>query len=100
MKLKLIRTAYHRNGVAGNGFHVTLFRDEDGSVKVLIDFGDIDGAGTSSAGDDYAVLKLADLVQDDLSQRWRGDYYIDRVRKLRITEERKKEKAAREAFRA
>lgn len=46
MKLYAIKTAYHRNGITGNGFHIILFKhdkkemvgivfEESGSVAVL-----------------------------------------------------------------
>lgn len=39
MKLKLLNKSHHRNGICGNPFNVFLFKDEDKSIKLAIDFG-------------------------------------------------------------
>lgn len=75
MKLKLISTSHHRNGVCGAPFNVSLFEDEDGSTKIAVDFGE----------DSLAVLQVDKLAAGDIafgSNSWRGDRYSDSVRKL------------------
>ena len=77
MRIKNIDIAYHRNGVAGAGFHVILFKDfgTGGSRKVGIVF-DQDGH--------CAVLDMAKLAGGDIafgSNSWRGDDYERPLRK-------------------
>ena len=77
--MKVLKVAYHRNGVCGNGFHVVLFTDhekddrvrsfvatvfeEKGSVSVL----DIDETRTGN-------IEFAN------GNSWRGDYYENDLR--------------------
>ncbi len=76
MQLKIIDSAYHRNGVTGTPFQVVLFEDQGagGSRKVAILFGDRDRC---------AVLDVAKLAAGDIafgSNSWRGDYYVPHLR--------------------
>lgn len=74
-KLKLIATSHHRNGVSGDPFNVSLFKDADGTTKVFIDF------GNSS----YAVLQVDKMASGDIafgSNSWRGDHYAAEVRRM------------------
>lgn len=67
-KVKLIATSHHRNGVSGDPFDVHLIKDEDGSTKVVVDFG----------GSAIAVLQVDKLAANDIafgSNSWRGDHY-------------------------
>ena len=71
MKLKIIDTAHHRNGVAGAPFDVVLFKDRgrQGSRKVAILFDEPHHC---------AVLDVAKLAAGDIafgSNSWRGDEY-------------------------
>lgn len=74
--LKLISTDHHRNGVSGEPFQVTLFKDAANSGNMIaIDFGD----------NRFAVLNTEMLGRGDIefmSNSWRGDYYAPFVRKL------------------
>jgi hypothetical protein len=76
MKLTIIDSAYHRNGVTGTPFHVVLFEDHgpDGSRKLAILFGEPDCC---------AVLDVAKLAAGDIafgSNSWRGDTYAPHLR--------------------
>jgi hypothetical protein len=77
MKLTIIDTARHRNGICGAPFAVVLFKDSgtDGSRKVAILF---DGQYHC------AVLDVAKLAAGDIafmSNSWRGDQYEPSLRK-------------------
>jgi hypothetical protein len=77
MKLKIIATASHRNGVAGARFDVVLFKDTrgEGSRKVGIVF---------EEPKHCAVLDVAKLAAGDIafgSNSWRGDDYEPHLRK-------------------
>ena len=77
MKLKIIATAYHRNGICGAPFDVLLFEDKgpEGSRKVAVLF-----------EEQYhcAVLDVAKLANGDIafgSNSWRGgDHYEAHLR--------------------
>lgn len=76
MKLKIIDTARHRNGVAGAPFYVVLFKERgsNGGRKVAILF---DDPGRC------AVLDVAMLAQGIIafgSNSWRGDTYEPSLR--------------------
>ena len=68
MKLKILHAAYHRNGVAGAGFDVVLFkvnREQGREVALLFD-----------AADHCAVFDVALLASGTIafgSNSWRGD---------------------------
>jgi len=77
MKLTIIDTAHHRNGICGAPFAVVLFEDSgpEGSRKIGILF-----------DEPYhcAVLDVAKLTAGDiafLSNSWRGDHYEPHLRK-------------------
>jgi len=75
MKLKIIDTAHHRNGVAGTGFDVVLFKvQREPGAKVGILF---DDPGYC------AVLDVTLLAAGDIafgSNSWRGDNYESHLR--------------------
>lgn len=76
MNLSLIARSHHRNGVCGDPFDVYLFRDEDGTAKVAVDFG----------GMSVAVLDVGLLAKGDISfgsNSWRGDKFAGPVRELK-----------------
>ncbi len=69
---------YHRNGVAGEGFYVVLFRDDDGSTKVAVQFCENDSDGNPQVNMRTAVLQVDKLAAGDIafaSNSWRGDHY-------------------------
>ncbi|MFZ1932672.1 MAG: hypothetical protein WCB27_25385 [Thermoguttaceae bacterium] len=77
MKLKIIHTAHHRNGVHGASFDLVLFKDRgpERSRKIGILF---------EQPHHCAVLDVAKLAQGDIafgSNSWRGDEYEPDLRK-------------------
>ena len=77
MKLKIIHTAHHRNGVHGASFDLVLFKDRgpECSRKIGILF---------EQPHHCAVLDVAKLAQGDIafgSNSWRGDEYEPHLRK-------------------
>jgi hypothetical protein len=77
MKLKIISTAHHRNGVDGAPFDLVLFKDHgpEGSRKIGVLF---------DQPHHCAVLDVAKLAQGDIAFRsnsWRGDQYERHLRK-------------------
>ena len=77
MKLKILDTAHHRNGICGAPFAVVLFEDKgpEGSCKVAVLF-----------DEPYhcAILDVGKLAQGDIafgSNSWRGDLFEQSLRK-------------------
>ena len=73
--VKVLSMSHHRNGIGGDPFDVAIFEDDDGTVKVAVDFG----------GSAFAVLQVDKLSAGDIafgSNSWRGDQYAGRVRPL------------------
>jgi hypothetical protein len=87
MKIKLIKTDYHRNGICGDGFTVSIFdwdgldergkKDEPKQRMVAIDFGEIGQCP-------FAVFNLAELANGNIDfgrgNSWRGDHFAGPVR--------------------
>lgn len=74
MKLKLLATSHHRNGVCGTPFNIHLFQS-DGETLLGIDFG----------GMDFAVVDPAKAAAGDIafgSNSFRGDHFAEAVRAL------------------
>jgi hypothetical protein len=79
---RVLSSAYHRNGVAGNGFYVVLFRDDDGATKVAIQFPEQDAEGESLPSMNTAVLQVDLLAAGNVAfgeNSWRGDHYAQFV---------------------
>ena len=77
MKLKIIDTAHHRNGICGAPFDVAIFDDHgpEASRKVAILF---------EEPHHCAVLDVDKLAASDIafgSNSWRGDHYETHLRK-------------------
>jgi hypothetical protein len=86
--MKILKSAYHRNGVCGRGFSVVLFEHGDNPGRTMLGVmfngdgdGDEDDDGVASlAPKDYAtaVFDLG-LLKDDVIEfgknSWRGDNY-------------------------
>jgi hypothetical protein len=73
MKLSIIDSAYHRNGISGAPFHVVVFNDGE-SVKIGVVF---DQTGH------VAVFDLGKLTNRDIafgSNSWRGDAFESPLR--------------------
>jgi hypothetical protein len=84
MKLKIIDTAHHRNGISGAPFDVALFeeRDPEASRKIGIIF---------QEPHHCAVLDVGKLTQGDItfgSNSWRGDQYEPHLRKAIVEHQR------------
>jgi len=77
MKLKILATDRHRNGVAGAPFDVVLFkvaREQGRKVAILFD-----------APDHCAVLDVTMLAASEIAfgvNSWRGDEYEPELRRL------------------
>jgi hypothetical protein len=83
MKLKIIGTAHHRNGICGAPFHVVIFRDSgpEGSRKVAIVFDEPHHCAVL----DIAKLAIADIAFG--SNSYRGDVFERSLREAtRIAE--------------
>jgi hypothetical protein len=84
MKLKIIDTAHHRNGIDGAPFAVALFEDAgpEGSRKVAILF---------QEPHHCAVLDVGKLAQGVITfglNSWRGDQYEPQLRKTIVERQR------------
>ena len=79
MKLKITKLDYHRNGVAGNGFHVVLFkwRDGDGVRRQMV-------ATVFSEPGSLAVLDIGETAAGNIDfamgNSWRGDDFEPELR--------------------
>jgi hypothetical protein len=87
MKLRIIDTAHHRNGISGAPFDVALFEDPgaEGSRKVAILF---------EQPQHCAVLDVDKLAQGNIafgSNSWRGDQYEPHLRKEIVKSQRASE---------
>jgi hypothetical protein len=83
MKLKIIDTAHHRNGICGAPFDVVLFKDTgpEGSRKVAILF---------EEPHHCAVLDVGKLAMSDIAfgtNSWRGDQYEPHLRRAIVERE-------------
>ncbi len=70
---KLVSVAYHRNGVAGTGFHVVLFRWKDGTtVRDMV-------ATVFPEAGSVAVLDVNETANGNIAfaegNSWRGDHF-------------------------
>ena len=74
MKVKIIATSHHRNGIGGVPFDVTLFECEDGRF-IAFDFANNGGFGVVNIDQAHA----GDIAFG--SNSWRGDHYSEAVRK-------------------
>ena len=92
MKIKTMD--YHRNGVCGEGFHVGIIKDDDGSNKLFIHFSNHDKEGylTKKGAVRTAILDTDLVGKQEIEfgvNSWRGDYYHDLIQNTLIEEERK-----------
>jgi hypothetical protein len=74
MKLKIIDTARHRNGVQGAPFHVVLFKERGSAPKLAVLFDEPNHC---------AVLDVDLLAKRDIafgSNSWRGNEYESHLR--------------------
>lgn len=82
---KIIATDYHRNGICGKGFNVTIFEDtgDDGRRHkfLAVDFGKDADKDTGNVC--VAVFDLDLLKQENIEfgvNSFRGDYFSDALR--------------------
>lgn len=84
--LQIVDSDFHRNGIAGIGFHVALVDDpNDGDTKLVIMF---PGEGHT------AVLSVNKLMEEDISfgsNSFRGDMYDAALRPELFDEDTDKE---------
>ena len=69
----MLKTAYHRNGVCGNGFHVVLFK-HDRTLKVGIVFPEQGNVAVLDVG------LLEEGVIESGENSWRGDVFEGALR--------------------
>lgn len=77
---KLVSVARHRNGVAGTGFHVILFRWQDGrTFREMV-------ATVFPAWGSVAVLDVYETINGNIAfaegNSWRGDDFEPWLRKV------------------
>jgi hypothetical protein len=73
-KIKIIKTAHHRNGVGGVPFNVTFFKDlDENKTMIAIQFDSDEPNDIHTAVFDFNLLK--DGVIDFFENSWRGDVY-------------------------
>lgn len=78
MKLRILKSEYHRNGVGGAGFYAVLFTDSDYPYKTFI-------ASLFEEKTFCSVFCLEELVKSNIqfgSNSWRGDVYEYKLRPL------------------
>ncbi len=80
MKIKVLESSFHRNGICGNGFHAVLFKHRvDGrkAEKFLAILFDEPGS--------CAVISLDRIERDGVGfargNSWRGDHFEDELRR-------------------
>ena len=73
MKINVLKVDYHRNGVAGNGFHVVLFK-HDKTLKVGIVFPEQGNVAVLDVG----LLHEGTIESGENS--WRGDDFEPALR--------------------
>jgi hypothetical protein len=74
MRITKPQVEYHRNGVAGNGFHAVLFGSDKARMLAVV----FEERGN------VAVFDLAKLSAGDIGpeNKWRGDAYEDDLRQI------------------
>lgn len=68
MKIDVLKVAYHRNGVGGNGFHAVLFK-YDKSLKVGVVFEEQASVAVLDVG-----LLHKGVIESGVNS-WRGDVF-------------------------
>ncbi len=84
MKRKVIKLAYHRNGISGYPFYVCIIKDDDGSRKVAIRMPKLD----DKTGNAMCFVLDIDRLNSNIigmyeeeGNAWRGDMYTDIIDK-------------------
>lgn len=78
MKLSNIKVDYHRNGVAGEGFHVATFDMREGNERHKM-VGILFGESGQCAVLDIDMLS-ANNIEFAQGNSWRGDYFEPELR--------------------
>jgi hypothetical protein len=78
MKISNIKIDYHRNGIAGEGFHVATFHMKDGDKRHHM-------VGVVFEGEGQCAVFDIDMLKEDniefaRGNSWRGDHFEDELR--------------------
>lgn len=80
MKIEVLKIAYHRNGVCGEGFHVITFNWKDDNEKLRHMLGIIYKESSYCS-----ILDIDETVKDNIEfangNSWRGDKFESDLRK-------------------
>ena len=92
--MKISKIDYHRNGICGEGFHVGIIQDDDGSDKLFIHFANYDDEGYLKKDGPVrtAILDVDLVAKREIAfcvNSWRGDHYNDMIQDALIEEEKK-----------
>lgn len=85
---------YHRNGISGDGFYVGIYRDKDGSRKLITYFPDLGQCAVAVLDLDMAAagnvyMHPQDGVPGTGGNAWRGDHYHEAAEDMvRLVSER------------
>ena len=83
MNLEMVKVAYHRNGVGGEGFHVVLFRDLERPTKL---WPALMVATVFEEQGQVAVLDVEETAAYNIEfaqgNSWRGDTYEPTLRAM------------------
>lgn len=78
LKTKFEKIDWHRNGVGGTGFYIGLFEmEEEGRKDKMVGIRLSKENDKETGGVNCFVVRLADLVNGDLNNHLRGDYFAD-----------------------
>tara|TARA_R110000824_G_scaffold394850_1_gene594966 strand:+ start:358 stop:678 length:321 start_codon:yes stop_codon:yes gene_type:complete len=93
MERKITKKDYHRNGICGEGFHVGIIKDDDGSNKLFVHFSNHDKEGyiTKKGAVRTAILDVDLVGKQEVSfgvNSWRGDHYHDLIQDELIAQEK------------
>lgn len=83
-RTNVLKVAWHRNGISGEGFHTALFTFNEGGKQhrmVAVRFGDAKSdrkvGGVQCAVLDVDLLKKGVIEMGQNS--WRGDHFVDAI---------------------
>ena len=73
MNIKIIKSEFHRNGICGAGFKVSIFEWDDGGVKRTMVGIRFDEAGHTAVFDLKMLSKQN--IEFGMGNSWRGDHF-------------------------
>ena len=76
MQIKNFEARYHRNGICGEGFYACQFEHGGETLRAILFPKRDDNDDESKTPVQYAIIGA------DLSDRWRGDHFVDDLWKL------------------